>query len=145
MPRRRFAHAVTVSAVAVLAVAALAGCSQNSTTPVTDYKGEPKGVEAPASSAGGAPFSVWLKGGDQFSVTLYGSSTCPPRATRFKLTGHNKVELTVAKAGAKNKVCTMDYVPHTTVFSTPNTIDRHADVSITGQNMTWVLNALTSK
>ena len=144
MPRRRLAHTVLASAVAVLAVAALAGCTQNSTKPITDYKGEPKGVEAPASSAGGAPFSVWLKGGDQFSVTLYGSSTCPPRATRFALTGHNKVELTISKA-AKNKVGTMDYVPHTTVFSTPNTIDRTSDVSISGQGLTWVLEGRSSK
>ncbi|WP_243062247.1 hypothetical protein [Humibacter sp. RRB41] len=145
MPRRRFAHTVMASAVAVLAVVALAGCAQNSTKPITDYKGEPKGVDAPANSAGGAPFSVWLKGGDQFSVTLYGSSTCPPRVTRFALTGHNKMELTVPDPAAKGKICTMDYVPHTTVFSTPNTIDRKSDVSITGQSMTWVLNALTSK
>jgi hypothetical protein len=125
-------------------VLALAGCSQNSTKPVTDYRGEPKGVEAPPSSAGGAPFSVWLKNGDEFTVTLYGSSTCAPVATRFKLTGHNKVELTVPDP-AKGKICTMDYAPHTTVFATPNTIDRKADVSITGQGMTWTLAGIRSK
>jgi ABC-type phosphate transport system substrate-binding protein len=143
-PRRRSRVAVA-SLVAGLTVLALAGCAQNSTKPVTDYKGEPKGVEAPASSAGGAPFSVWLKGGDQFTVTLYGSSTCPPVATRFKLTGHNKVELTVPKPGSKGKVCTMDYVPHTTVFATPNTIDRHSDVAVTGQGLTWTLRRMSSK
>ena len=142
-PRRRSRVAVA-SLVAGLTVLALAGCAQNSTKPVTDYKGEPKGVEAPASSAGGAPFSVWLKGGDQFTVTLYGSSTCPPVATRFKLTGHNKVELTVPKPGSKGKVCTMDYVPHTTVFATPNTIDRHSDVAVTGQGLTWTLRGMSS-
>ncbi|GAB3809176.1 hypothetical protein GCM10028798_36400 [Humibacter antri] len=149
MPRpsarpRRFSRVVVASAVAGFAVLALAGCAQNSTKPVTDYKGEPKGVEAPASSAGGAPFSVWLKGGDQFTVTLYGSSTCPPVPSRFSLTGHNKVELTMPKA-PKNKICTMDYVPHTTVFATPNTVDRHTDVSVTGQGLTWRLTGLPSK
>lgn len=134
---------LAASAVAVLTVLALAGCSENSTKPVTNYRGEPKGVEAPASSAGGAPFSVWLKNGDQFTVTLYGSSTCPPIATKFALVGRNKMELTIS-TGTK-VACTMDYVPHTTVFSTPNTIDRNADVSITGQGIRWTLQALGSK
>lgn len=142
---RRLARLAIASVVAGLTVVALAGCAQNSTKPVTDYRGEPKGVTAPPSSAGGAPFSVWLKDGDQFTVTLYGSSTCPPVATRFKLTGHNKVELTVSTGKDKNAVCTMDYVPHTTVFATPNTIDRNADVSIAGQGMKWVLAALPAK
>lgn len=142
--RSRLSRAAVTSVVAAVAVLALAGCSQNSTKPVTDYPGEPKGVAAPPSSAGGAPFSVWLKNGDQFTVTLYGSSTCAPVASRFKLTGHNKVVLTVPKP-EKNKVCTMDYVPHTTVFATPNTIDRNADVAVTGQGMTWKLAALPPK
>ncbi|GAB3393407.1 hypothetical protein GCM10027568_22420 [Humibacter soli] len=144
MPRRRLAHVVMASAVALLTVAALAGCAENSTKAVTNYKGEPKGVEAPPSSAGGAPFSVWLKGGDQFTVTLYGSSTCPPVASSYKLTGHNKVELTIPLPDA-SKPCTMDYVPHTTVFATSNTIDRKADVSISGQGQSWVLKAMSSK
>ncbi|NNC12027.1 hypothetical protein HII28_09055 [Planctomonas sp. JC2975] len=142
MPRR-FARLAVASVVAGLTVIALAGCTQNSTKPITNYKGEPKGVEAPASSAGGAPFSVWLKNGDQFTVTLYGSSTCPPVATKFALTGHNKMELTISTGG--KTACTMDYVPHTTVFATPNTIDRSSDVSITGQGLTWKLAPLGSK
>ena len=139
MPRRlaRITAAVLVAGVTALM---LAGCAQNSTKPVTDYRGEPKGVEAPASSAGGAPFSVWLKNGDQFTVTFYGSSTCPPVGERFKLTGHNAISITLAKT--TKKACTMDYVPHTTVFTTPNTVDRYSDVSLTGQGMTWVLQAL---
>ncbi|MHA7985327.1 hypothetical protein ACX9R5_05925 [Rathayibacter sp. CAU 1779] len=144
MPHR-FVRLAVASVVAGLTVIALAGCSQNSTKPITDYHGEPKGVEAPASSAGGAPFSVWLKDGDQFTVTLYGSSTCPPVATRFNLTGHNTMKLTVSTGSDKKKVCTMDYVPHTTVFATPNTIDRNTDVSITGQGMTWTLAGIPAK
>lgn len=141
MPRR-FARLALAATLAGLTVVALAGCSQNSTKPITDYHGEPKGVEAPSSSAGGAPFSVWLKNGDQFTVTLYGSSKCPPVATKFTLTGHNKMKLTIS-TGKKNAICTMDYVPHTTVFATPNTIDRSTDVSISGQGMTWILGGLT--
>lgn len=141
---RRLARFAAASVAASAVVLVLAGCSQNSAKPVTDYRGEPKGVEAPPSSAGGAPFSVWLENGDQFTVTLYGSSSCAPIATRFKLTGHNRVELTVPKPD-KNKPCTADYAPHTTVFATPNTIDRHSDVSITGQGMTWTLAGIPSK
>jgi hypothetical protein len=39
----------------------------------------------------------------------------------------------------------MDYVPHTTVFATPNTIDRHSDVAVTGQGLTWTLRGMSSK
>lgn len=141
---RRLSRLILASLVAGVAVIGLAGCAQNSPKPITDYKGEPKGVVAPPSSAGGAPFSVWLKGGDEFTVTLYGSSTCPPVPSRFTLTGHNKMELTIPTT-AKNKVCTKDYVPHTTVFVTPNTIDRHADVSISGQGVMWILQGMSSK
>jgi hypothetical protein len=134
-------RAFVATALAAAAALALAGCS-TSTSAVKDYRGEPKGVDAPASSAGGAPFSVWLHGGDQFTVTLYGSSTCPPVATKFKLVGKNQMTITVPDPAAKNKVCTMDYVPHTTVFDTPNTVDRHRDVKITAQEMTFVLQGL---
>jgi len=141
-PRHRFARTVAASAITVIAVLALAGCAQSSTKALTDYHGEPRGVEAPATHTGDTPFSVWLKGGDQFTVTLYGSSTCPPVATQFSLTSHNHVSLTVPKPSDKGKFCTMDFVPHTTVFSTPSAIDRKADVSVTGQATTWVLKAL---
>jgi hypothetical protein len=128
---------------AVLAIV-LAGCSTNSTRPVSDYRGEPKGVQAPPASAGGAPFSVWLQNGDQFTITLYGSSACPPIATKYSLVGRNKMTITVP-APAPGKKCTMDYTPHTTVFSTPNTVDRHSTVTITAQQMTFTLAPLPAK
>lgn len=138
----RLARVGAVALLASLTVVGLAGCG-NSTSPVTDYSGEPKGVPAPPSSAGGSAFSVWLKGGDQFTVTLYGSSTCPPVATGFSLRGKNLMTVEVKKHG--DKACTMDYVPHTTVFSTPNTIDRNRDVKITAAGQSFVLEALPKK
>jgi hypothetical protein len=144
----RHSRLVFAAGVVCLAALALTGCAQNSTHPLTDYRGEPKGMTPPESSAGGAPYSMWLKGGDQFSVTLYGSSTCPPVATRYRLTGKNQVELTVSTTGGSTsspKPCTMDFVPHTTVFGTPNTINRAADVTFTGQQTRWVLAALPSR
>jgi hypothetical protein len=155
-------------AAAAMVALVLAGCAQNSTAPVTDYRGEPKGVAAPASSAGGAPFSVWLDGGKQFTVTMYGSAGCPPVATRYRLVGHNQMVLTVTNSsvrsvlktpGAKKQgdistpsssatgaaMCAPGYVPHTTVFATPNTVDVNTDVSITGGGMTWVLSGIPVK
>ena len=144
MLRRHLTRTALASVVATLALVALAGCAQTSTKAVTSYHGDPKGVEVPAGATGDSPFSVWLKGGDQFSVTLYGSSTCPPVATKIDVTSHNHVTLTVPSPTAKGKVCTMDFVPHTTVFTTPGAIDRKTNVSITGQGSTWVLKALAS-
>jgi len=141
-PRLRAAVAAGVAGVALTVL--LSGCSTNSTQPVTDYRGEPKGVDAPAASAGGAPFSVWLKGGDQFTITLYGSSACPPKATKYRLVGKNTMKITVPEPTGTKK-CTMDYTPHTTVFDTPNTVDRHAKVTITAQKMTFTLAPLSKK
>lgn len=125
----------------------LVGCASSntplSTSPVESYQGEPKGVDAPPSSAGGAPFSVWLKDGDQFTVTLYGSSSCPPEPTSFTVGKKNDITLTLPKPAA-NKACTADYIPHTSVFATPAAIDRHTDVKITGQGMIFTLPALAS-
>ncbi|HWU45892.1 MAG TPA: hypothetical protein VN133_03950 [Humibacter sp.] len=144
LTRRLRSRAVVFGAVAIGLTIALAGCSTNSTKPVTDYAGEPKGIDAPAASAGGAPFSVWLKNGDQFTITLYGSSVCPPIATKYSLVGKNTMKVTVPQTPTGKK-CAMDYTPHTTVFSTPNTIDRHRKVMITAQQMTFTLAPLTAK
>ncbi|MEO6828133.1 MAG: hypothetical protein ABI255_10975 [Microbacteriaceae bacterium] len=115
-------------ALALTAVVALAGCSASDPSPVTDYRGEPHGVAAPPSSAGGAAFAVWLKDGKQFAVTLYGSSTCPPKSSSFRVIGSNKLKL--ALEPLPDRPCTMDYVPHTTVFATPSALRITRDVQI---------------
>ena len=113
---------------AVIVMAALAGCSTSVTHPVHDYKGEPKGVVPPASSAGGAAYAVWLKSGAQFAIVLYGSSTCPPTVATVETIASNQLNATPAPIG--DGVCTRDYVPHTTVFATPRSVTTTSDVTI---------------
>ena len=113
---------------AVIVLAALAGCSTSVSHPVDDYKGEPKGVVPPASSAGGAAYAVWLKSGAQFAIVLYGSSTCPPTVATVETIASNQLKATPAPIG--DGVCTRDYVPHTTVFATPSSVTSTSDVTI---------------
>jgi hypothetical protein len=113
---------------AIVVLAALAGCSTSLFHPVDDYKGEPKGVVPPASSAGGAAYAVWLKGGAQFAIVLYGSSTCPPKVATVESVGSNQLKATPAPI--QGSVCTSDYVPHTTVFATPGSVTTTSDVTI---------------
>ncbi|HEY2556475.1 MAG TPA: hypothetical protein VGI08_05170 [Diaminobutyricibacter sp.] len=113
---------------AVIVLAALAGCSTSVSHPVDDYKGEPKGVVPPASSAGGAAYAVWLKSGAQFAIVLYGSSTCPPTVATVESIASNQLKATPAPIS--DGVCTRDYAPHTTVFTTPRSVTTTSDVTI---------------
>ncbi|MFF1879736.1 hypothetical protein [Leifsonia sp. NPDC058230] len=124
----------------MLVVLALAGCSTTSHKPVDEYSGEPKGVEAPASSAGGAAFAVWLKDGGQFAIALYGSSSCPPKVASVSVAASNQLVATLAPA--PGGMCTRDYVPHTTVFATPSGITTTSDVSIKLPDTTLTLPGL---
>lgn len=119
--------ALGVAAVAV--TLALAGCSTAPAAAVDDYKGEPHGVEAPARSAGGAEYAMWLGKGDRFAITLYGSASCPPVADTMRVTGANKVAVTLKPT--PRGACTADYAPHTSVFDTPSAIRIGTPVHIT--------------
>ncbi|AGW40552.1 hypothetical protein O159_03330 [Leifsonia xyli subsp. cynodontis DSM 46306] len=114
--------------LAVSGAALLAGCSTDSSKPVTDYAGEPKGVDAPASSAGGASWAAWLEQGRQLGIVLYGSSTCPPTVQSIQVTADNQLQATLAPVSGG--VCAQDYVPHTTVFATPARVSSASDVTI---------------
>lgn len=124
---------------ALTAVAALAGCSSSPGRPVEDYAGEPKGVPAPASSAGGASWAAWLEGGDRLAIVLYGSSTCPPKVDHIRSTGATAIEATLAPA--PGGICTHDYVPFTTVFATPDGTSKTAQVSVALPDQTLTLPA----
>jgi len=114
----------------MLVLVALAGCGiKSQQQPVKDYSGEPTGVEAPASSAGGASWAAWLDDGRQFGIVLYGSSTCAPTVASISVTGDNQLKGTLSPA--PGGVCTRDYVPHTTVFTTPKGVTTTSDVTIT--------------
>ena len=137
--RRPLATALVAAALGAVSVIAFAGCAGASPV-VKDYRGEPKGIEAPASSAGGAPWSAWLDGGKRFTLTVYGSSTCPPAASDLVVRSDNRVQ--VLFPDPPKKPCTKDYVPHTTVFDTPGGIDSSKDVTITAQSIRFTLPAL---
>ena len=126
MPRTAARLLPAIAAVA--AAAALAGCTGSPNRPVEDYAGEPKGVQPPASSAGGASWAVWLADGDQLAIVLYGSSTCPPKVQN--VTASSATEITATLAPAPGGICTRDFVPHTTVFGTPDRITKTGEVTV---------------
>ncbi|WP_344776696.1 hypothetical protein [Gryllotalpicola kribbensis] len=124
----------------------LAGCAQQASVspdPVEHYKGEPKGVTAPASSAGGAPWAVWMdKAGDEFAVTLYGSADCPPYATGYKVTAPDQITMKLKKAAGD---CPDGYMPFTTVFQTPPNLDREVTIQFTAQQTHFYLAPIKKK
>ncbi len=122
----------SVAALALL----LAGCGAPGpvpSTPVTAYPGEPQGVEAPAYSAGGVPFAVWLDNGAEFAVTLYGTTACPARATDYRVDAPDEVDIAVSGD------CPLEYLPYTTVFATPASVDTGVTVQFTAQGMHFYL------
>ncbi len=125
---------------ALLLLGALAGCTSPGSKPVTDYTGEPKGVIAPPSSAGGAAYAVWMKNGAQYGIVLYGSSTCPPRVASVDVLASNQLKANLAPIDGG--VCTQDLVPHTTVFATPSSVTTTSDVTIKLPDSTLTLPAL---
>ena len=133
---RPLASLVAVAAAALL----LAGCTSTQIKPDTDYAGEPKGVEAPASSAGGASWAAWMADGKQFGIVLYGSSTCPPTVQSVKVVADNQLEAMLAPASGG--VCTHDLVPHTTVFTRPSNVTTSSDVTVKLPDTTLTIPAL---
>ena len=97
-------------------------------------------MEAPPSSAGGAAYAVWMKNGVQFAITLYGSSSCPPKVASVSVVASNQLRATLAPA--PGGVCTRDYAPHTTVFATPAGIAITSDVTVALPDSTLTLPAL---
>lgn len=132
-----------LAAAALASVFLLSACAPPH-TPAEDYPGEPvvehaveedeagegeteadeEEAEAPAEEPAGAegePTAVWLAQGAQLGVTVWGSSTCPPVGTRISVVEPqfegNTVAISLKDYG--DGACTMDLVPHTTVFWTP--------------------------
>ncbi len=139
---RRFAALAAVCAGALL----LAGCAQQASVspdPVRAYQGEPKGVQAPASSAGGAPWATWMKtDGSEFAVTLYGSAKCPPEATGYKVTAPDEITMKLPKS---TDACGEGYTPYTTVFQTPRNLDRYVTIQFTAQDTHFYLSPVKKK
>ncbi|WP_431245614.1 hypothetical protein [Leifsonia xyli] len=85
-------------------------------------------MDAPPSSAGGASWAAWLEEGTQFAIVLYGSSTCPPKVQNVEATGPKTIKAILAPA--PGGICTRDFVPHTTVFATPDRIGKGVSVTV---------------
>ncbi|MCL2516739.1 MAG: hypothetical protein FWD85_12465 [Microbacteriaceae bacterium] len=141
-PRRRLVSACATAAVVTVL---LAGCGQAAVSPdpQTSYKGEPKGIQASAASAGGAPWAAWMKkDGSEFAVTLYGSTKCPPYATGYTVTAPDEITMKLAKAAAD---CGDGYTPYTTVFETPRNLDRNVTIQFTAQDTHFYLAPVGKK
>ena len=125
-------------ALVIAAPLLLAGCSGA----VTNYSGAP---EEFAGEPGGDPDSglqaFWLHEGTQIAITISGSSTCPYIVKGIDVlepAGEgNRIAADVPPLG--NEPCTMDYVPHTTVFSTPGRITTTEPLTIEVGEQTVVL------
>lgn len=137
---KRSTRPVVALAAAVAVAGLLAGCSASQSKPVEAYSGEPKGVEAPASSAGGAAWAAWMQSGERFAIVLYGSSSCPPKVASVSVQSSNQLKATLAPA--PGGICTRDYVPHTTIFETPSGVTTTSDVSIMLPDTTLTLPGL---
>ncbi|MCS5732701.1 hypothetical protein [Herbiconiux daphne] len=69
--------------------------------------------------------AFWLNEGDSIAVAVSGSSTCPVIGSRLNVidpAGEGNVVEIVPVAQPADQICTMDYVPHTTTFPTPNDV-----------------------
>jgi len=144
-PRTRLLTSLVAAATAAVLLAGCSGQASVSPDPMASYKGEPKGVEAPASSAGGAPWAVWMKSdGSEFAVTFYGSAKCPPYATGYKVTAPDEITMKLTKAAAADS-CDQGYTPYTTVFQTPKNVDMYVTIQFTGQQTHFYLAPIKKK
>ena len=68
------------------------------------------------------PQVVWWEEGGQLALVIYGSSSCPSVGREIRVlekAGEGNrvaIDLTIRP---ENEICTMDFVPHTTLFWTP--------------------------
>lgn len=124
----RARRAGRAAAVALASVLLLAACGPGA-EPVEDYSGLPISDHAGDADGheeeGAAPealSAVWLEHGAKLAVTISGSSSCPEVGRRIRViepAGEgNRVAVDLVERPV-DEICTMDYVPHTTVFWTP--------------------------
>lgn len=117
-----------LAAAALASVFLLAACAPP-TRAAENYPGEPvveHAEEGEHADEGeheeGAPQAAWLAQGGQLAVTIWGSSTCPVVGASIEVVEPagegNRVAIDLVERPA-DEMCTMDLVPHTTVFWTP--------------------------
>jgi len=128
-PRRPAAvRAARIALVAVAATSLLGACAQAGPGDAPDAGTAPTGSSSPSVPVGdgdgaaeGGPSVVWLVEGASFTLTLYGSSTCPPAVESVEAAGADAV--TVRLAPADPGMCTMDYVPAVSEHALPAGVD----------------------
>jgi hypothetical protein len=93
----------------------------------TEDEADEEEVEEEPEPTGDEPVVQYLNDGGRLAITIWGSSTCPVVPSELRVTAEagegNAVEAVLPEQ--PNRPCTMDFTPHTTVFSTP------ADVTTT--------------
>jgi hypothetical protein len=79
-------------------------------------------VEGPTFEESDQPQVAWWEEGGQLALVIYGSSTCPTVGQEIRVlepAGEgNRVAIDLVQR-PDDEVCTMDFVPHTTIFWTP--------------------------
>ena len=88
--------------------------------------GLPPGVDAPTEGGTGA---AWSAEPGLLYVVTYGSSTCPLLAEADASVEGSDVAVAFDEVPA-DAVCTMDYVPATSVVQVPDDVDPSAEVSV---------------
>ena len=110
---------------------------------VDNFSGIPEHVSGePGGSQDDGLQAFWVKEGAQLAITVFGSSSCPQIVSGITVTETategNSIRADFAPIPA-DKPCTRDFVPHTTVFSTPGTITTTEDLTIESSAGTIVL------
>ena len=137
----------------VLGALSLSGCASN--TAIEDFSGLPVVPVAAAAGAEGEEAepeleeievtegetsAVYLDNGDRLAVVTWGSSTCPLVGSSISVVedanSGNSVRVEVEEIAA-DAVCTSDFVPHTTVFGTPEntTTTKPLNVDVDGEQV----------
>lgn len=110
--------------LAIAAVLALAGCASG--MPTENYPGGPaegRGDGHGETELTGEPQAVYLVNAGAIAITLWGSSTCPTVGERMVVeepAGEGNAVRVETREIPEETPCTMDLVPHTTVFATPS-------------------------
>lgn len=129
MALTRTAQRLALVGLAAAAIVSLTACAPVGNAAVTNYSGWPAvsmpGEGGSGTLADGTPHAMWLGEGDKFAVITYGSGNCPNVGTTVDViapAGQGNAVKVNTEDQAKMPACTMDLVPHTTEFWTPQNI-----------------------
>ena len=128
-----------LAAAALASVFLLAACAPPKSA-AENFPGEPVAEHAEEGShdegeanVEGEPQAAWVGQGGQLAVTLWGSSTCPQVGETNRVVEKagegNRVAIDLVQRD-ENEVCTMDFVPHTTVFWTPMDVTTTEELTV---------------